>query len=111
MPKDKILLKDLLFNKAKVQDLAIRVNKVWPEFSQKDFINETVKEFPNLELKARIAWIAECLKKYLPSDFKKAVNILLESLPPPNNPQLSDNDFGDFIYASFAEFIAQNGCN
>lgn len=109
--KNKILLKDILFNKEKVQDLAIRINKVWPEFESKDFVDEVVKDFPSLELKSRISWIAECLKKYLPDNYEYAVGILLNSLPPPNNPDLSDNDFGDFIYASFGDFVAKNGCN
>jgi 3-methyladenine DNA glycosylase AlkC len=31
-------------------------------------------------------------------------------LSKPNNPDLSDNDFGDFIYAPYAEYVARNGC-
>jgi 3-methyladenine DNA glycosylase AlkC len=31
-------------------------------------------------------------------------------LPAPNDPTLSDNDFGDFIYAPYATYVAQHGC-
>lgn len=40
----------------------------------------------------------------------RAVNILVKALPASNNPELSDNDFGDFIYAPYAEYVAKNGC-
>ncbi len=107
---EKILLKDVLFNKAKVERIAKEIHRVYPSFKTKEFIDEAVAKFPELELKARISWIAECLKKYLPGDYQSAVRILIDALPDPNNPDLSDNDFGDFIYASYEEFVAKNGC-
>ncbi len=110
MTSEKILLKDILFNKPKVVKIASEIASVYPSFKQESFIREVISKFPDLELKARIAWIAECLRSYLPSDYCYAVDILLQSLPEPNNPTLSDGDFGDFIYAPHAEFVAKNGC-
>lgn len=106
----KVLLKDILFNKAKVEHIAGEIHRVHRSFPKDRFIRDVVTRFPELELKARIAWIAECLKKYLPSDYTRAVSILINALPLPNNPALSDDDFGDFIYAPYAEYVAQNGC-
>lgn len=108
---EKILLKDSLFNKLKVSQIAKEILLVYPQFKKEDFINEAVSKFPELELKARITWMAECLKKYLPTNYREAVNILISSLPKPSNPELTDNDFGDFIYAPYGEFVAKNGCN
>ena len=106
----KILLKDILFNKIKVEQIAGEIHRVHPSFKKNEFVRHVVNEFPALELKARISWIAECLNKYLPDDYKRAVNILVKALPAPNNPELSDDDFGDFIYAPYAEYAAKNGC-
>jgi 3-methyladenine DNA glycosylase AlkC len=107
----KILLKDLLFNKTKVSQISKEIKSVYPAFKAKAFAQEVTSKFPELELKARLAWIAICLKKYLPTDYTQAVNILIQSLPAPNAPHLSDDDFGDFIYAPYTDFIAKNGCN
>jgi 3-methyladenine DNA glycosylase AlkC len=106
----KFSLKDMLFNKAKVENIALELHRVYPAFTQKEFVSDVVEKFLELELKARISWIAECIKIHLPGDYKLAVGILIKALPPPNNPALTDDDFGDFIYASYAEFVAKNGC-
>lgn len=107
---EKVLLKDILFNRAKVEQIAGEIHRVHPSFKKSEFVRDVVAKFPELELKARISWITECLKKYLPSDYKHAVGILVKALPKPNNPELSDDDFGDFIYAPYAEYVAKNGC-
>ena len=52
----------------------------------------------------------ECLKKYLPADYAEAVNILLKALPEPLNENRTDDDFGDFIYAPYSDFVAHYGC-
>jgi 3-methyladenine DNA glycosylase AlkC len=106
----KVLLKDLLFNQAKVERIAGEIQRVYPAFGKRGFVQDCVARFPELELKARIAWIAACLKSYLPGAYPRALGILIEALPAPNNPDLSDDDFGEFIYAPYAEFVAQNGC-
>lgn len=107
---EKVLLKDLLLNKAKVEQIAGEIQRVHSSFEKNEFVRDCLAKFPELELKARISWIAECLKKYLPNDYKRAVSILVRALPAPNNPELSDDDFGDFIYAPYAEYVAKNGC-
>ena len=106
----KVLLKDILFNKTKVEQIAKEIHRVHPPFKPNEFVVTVMAKFPELELKARISWISACLKKYLPVDYKRAVGILVKALPAPNNPELSDNDFGDFIYAPYAEYVAKNGC-
>lgn len=108
---EKILLKDIFFNKPKIAQIASEIQRVYPSFKKNEFVRDVVVKFPELELKARISWITECLKKYLPSDYQRTVGILIKALPAPNNPKLSDDDFGDFIYAPYAEYVAKNGCD
>lgn len=63
----------------------------------------------DLELKARIDWIAECLVRHLPGDFVAAVTAIRASLPPALDPALTDDDFGTFIIAPLGEFAVKQG--
>ncbi len=107
---EKVLLKDLLFNKKKVAQIAGELERVHPSFNANVFVREVVAGFATRELKARIAWIATCLHTHLPQKYSDAIAILINALPAPNDPTLSDDDFGDFIYAPYAEYVARYGC-
>lgn len=107
---EKFSLKDELFNPAKVQYLAGLISAAYPKFSAKQFVTAVVEKFPERELKARIEWIRDTLQKFLPDDFETAVQILIQSLPPELDPENSDDDYGDFIFAPFSDFVAQHGC-
>lgn len=109
--EEKFSLKDQLFNPTKVSFLSTVVKKVYQDFDTEAFENEINAQLPALELKARMHAIAATLKNQLPDDFRIATNILLKALPVPLDESKSDNDFGDFIYAPFAQFVASNGCN
>lgn len=103
-------LKDQLFNKQKVQLIAGEITAVYPEFQTKQFIKMVVARLPELELLERLYWIRDCLQVFLPDDYRWAASILVKSLPTPNNPALSDGDFGDFIYGPYGAFVAHYGC-
>jgi 3-methyladenine DNA glycosylase AlkC len=106
----KLLLKDQLFNREKVNLLSNQLYGAYPQFKKSEFVCDVIAKFPELELKARISWITKCLKKYLPNEYHEAIAVILKALPKPNNPELLDNDFGDFIYAPYADFVAHYGC-
>ena len=108
--KPKFSLKDRLFNREKVEYLAGLILDVFPEFNKSQFIEVVVDKFPELELKQRISWIRESLFEMLPDPYESAVEILVKSLPPENDPELEDNDFGDFIFAPYGEYVAVYGC-
>ncbi len=110
MSNQKVPLKDILFNRVKIEQVASEIHNVYPSLRTREFTREVVVKFPELELKSRISWVAQCLKKYLPSDYSIAIDVLIQALPAPNNPQLSDGDFGDFIYATYADYVAKYGC-
>jgi len=109
--KEKFSLKDQLFNPVKIGLLSASLQNVYPDFERHLFENEIIEQLPQLELKARIKSISKSLQKYLPQDYKTAVHILICALPEALDESKTDNDFGDFIYAPFAEFIATFGCN
>ncbi len=104
-------LKDHLFNPDTLAVLAAGVAKAYPGFRRKKFESLVLSRFDQLELKARIDWMAQCLNEYLPDNVGKAREILLAALPAPLDPRLVDDDFGHFIWVVPGECIALNSCN
>lgn len=110
MDRQRSQLKDRLFNRDKVATIATQLSCAHRAFDAAAFESRVMSRLPELELKQRIAWITDCLEIHLPVDYRRAVNIMLRSLPGPCNPQLLDGDFGDFIYAPHSEYVARHGC-
>ncbi len=109
--KEKFSLKDELFNSQKVEKIAFEIKEVYSSFKATHFTKETLDKFPELELKERIYYIRDMLDKYLPNDYQEAVNILLLALPSELDTNKSDDDFGDFIYAPYSEYVTAYGCS
>lgn len=104
-------LKDHLFNPVKVRQLARELEQAWPAFPRAQFEQRVIQALPDLELKQRIAHIRSELAVALPQDYPKALKVILEALPAPCDPALSDDDFGDYIYAPYSDFVAHYGCS
>lgn len=102
-------LKDALFNKKSVEYLADLFVTTYPSFDKKGFISNVMNTLHERELKQRIVWIAECLEKYLPIDFKETSKIIARSLPVALDPAKTDDDFGEFILAPLGEYVVRNG--
>ncbi|MFS4582736.1 hypothetical protein [Phaeobacter sp. C3_T13_0] len=102
-------LKDQLFNREKIRYLAGLFTAADTTFDPDRFEVDVMAELPKLELKQRITLIAEVLVRHLPEDLEDAAPILLGALPPPLDPSLSDDDFGDFIFAPLGEFVVLRG--
>ena len=109
--KEKFSLKDELYNPQKIEMIAKEIKEVYPSFEADKFSTETLDTFPTLELKERIYHIRDMLHKYLPNDYQEAVDILLQALPAELDPSKSDDDFGDFIYAPYSEYVTAYGCS
>jgi 3-methyladenine DNA glycosylase AlkC len=108
--KEKFSLKDDLFNAAKVHKIALEINAVYDDFEANDFEKDVLNDFPVLELKERMYHIREMLYKYLPNDYTVATGIILKALPEILDTNKYDDDFGDFIYAPYAEYVVTYGC-
>jgi 3-methyladenine DNA glycosylase AlkC len=108
--KKQFLLKDLLFNEAKVKKLALELKSAYPSFDDRGFVKKVVSAFPELELMERIHHIKESLREYLPTDYEESIKIIVSALPPPLDNSKTDDDFGEFIYAPYSYFVAEYGC-
>jgi len=102
-------LKDQLFNAEKTRYLADLFANASKGFDAQEFETLVASRLTDLELKARITWIAECLDTMLPGDLPDAAPILRAALPPPLDPTRNDDDFGDFIFAPLGEFVVTRG--
>lgn len=104
-------LKDHLFNREKILFLAELIDNKVTGFSRHRFVSDVMKKLPDLELKQRIAHIADVLTSYLPDDYPRAAQLIVECLPPPLDESKTDDDFGDFILAPFGEYVVKHGLN
>lgn len=102
-------LKDQLFNREKVRYLAGLFAGAEDGFDAAAFEARVMSRLPELELKARIAWIAECLGEALPGSLPMVAPALRAALPPPLDPARNDDDFGDFIFAPLGELVVAKG--
>ena len=109
MSEDRFSLKDHLFNREKVAMLGGWMAGAEAGFDAEGFTETVVARFPELELKQRIDWIAECLMARLPGEFPGAAEVIAAALPPPLDPTLRDDDFGDFILAPFGVVVERMG--
>ena len=91
-------LKDQLFNAGSLGDLA-REYSVLPGFDAERFLAQVLPRLPDLGLLERLDWIADCIAAQLPQDFPAMAAALEAAMPPPLDPDLTDNDFGRFIHA------------
>ncbi|WP_171129830.1 MULTISPECIES: hypothetical protein [unclassified Ruegeria] len=102
-------LKDQLFNAEKTRYLAGLFAEADAEFDAVAFESAVMARLPELELKERITWIAECLQAARPGDLPQVSDLLLRALPPPLDPTKTDDDFGDFIFAPLGEWVVATG--
>lgn len=102
-------LKDQLFNAERVTYLAGLFQDSHSAFNAEQFVRQVMERLPELELKQRIRHIAEVLRNFLSEDFRLAAGQIVAALPAPLDPSMTDDDFGDFIFAPLGEFVAHQG--
>ncbi|WP_170572068.1 hypothetical protein [Ruegeria atlantica] len=102
-------LKDQLFNAEKTRYLAGLFAAADPSFNAEAFQSRVMARLLDLELKERMAWIAECLQQAVPGDLPDVAPVILKALPPPLDPSKSDDDFGDFIFAPLGDWVVAVG--
>ena len=73
-------LKDM-FNKKFYERLAIEFNKADKNCHSEKFVKDVIKDLDSMSLNQRLRNTSVVLKKYLPADYKKSVEILKEVAP------------------------------
>jgi 3-methyladenine DNA glycosylase AlkC len=88
--------------------IAAMIRAVHAEFPRDDFLRDALAAYGPLSLTGRGFKIAEALRKHLPADYPRAVNILLESAAQPHQHQASGGMAG-FLYMPHLFFVARHG--
>jgi 3-methyladenine DNA glycosylase AlkC len=78
-----------LFNPKMITLMAHHLNRVWPKFDEKTFIKQATQNLDGLELKQRGDQIKRALEQCLPGSFPKAAKIMIASLHPDDDIDLS----------------------
>lgn len=93
-------------------ELAVRLSSLigplYSAFPTEVFVESVAKEVESLELKGRVAVIADKLRQALPSDYPAALNILLNILGPENETEEGMFNNGYFLMP-IAYFVEKYG--
>ena len=101
------LFKDY-FGPALVANLSARFQAVAPDFAAAAFQERLARELPPLELKARVAAIADALHDYLPRPYPAALKLVVAILDPP--PADGSEQYGNTWYSwPLAAFVERHG--
>ncbi len=103
MPEERYSLKDELFNSHSIKKITDCIDRVYDLFDATSFYNEIMDEMMVLELKERVTLIRQKLEKYMPDNYLETIKLLHDSLK-------STESKGDFVFASYSEYIEMNGC-
>jgi len=103
-----------LFNIEVVTDLAAHIKNVHAEFDDKSFVTHISSSLDQLELKQRSNLICNTLCDFLPQNFLSARNVLLKTLHPSEESELSEMNIDEsgvrgWIVMPMADFVGLRG--
>lgn len=81
---------------------------VHPRFPATAFIADALQGYADLELMARARQIATALHQHLPTDYRRAIAILMDSLGPKSDRAI-ETGMGSFLYLPHVFFVAGHG--
>ncbi len=97
-------LKDM-FNKKFYEQLALEFNKVDKQFHPTKFTQDVLKGIDELSLNQRMRNTSVVLKKHLPSDYKKAIEVMNEVVPH------FKSHYTSFLFPDFVGLYGHNDFN
>lgn len=98
------------FSPALVRRLADDLARVHPAFDGRAFVTEACKGLAALELLDRGKHISRALAHHLPSDYPRAIEVLLASLGPEHaSDELLGVGIAPFFYLPHTLFVAEHG--
>ena len=96
---EKFSLNDHLFNPRSVGQLASEYAAGVPGFDVSKFEANALAGFADRGLLERLDWIATCIGAQLSPEFEAMADQLEAAMPAGLDPELRDDDFGQFIHA------------
>ena len=96
------------FNKKLAQRLAKLIGDVYPDFKSRAFVKQIADQIEPLELKARVAVMAEALRAFLPEDYPRALEVLMQILGP-ENPEEGEMFNHGFQFMPIEHFVGTYG--
>lgn len=100
----------LILDKNAVHCLGENLQFVYPQFNKDTFINDSMLGIEPLTITQRSNHIADSLRKHLPDNYSKAIEIILKSLTPPLE-KTEGNGLAVLFYMPHCSFIAKYGVN
>ena len=97
------------FSPALVGRLADDVARVYPKFDWRAFVSEACKGLAALELLDCGKHISRALAQHLPSDYPRAIEVLLASLGPNRQRRAVGVGIAPFFYLPHTLFVAEHG--
>jgi 3-methyladenine DNA glycosylase AlkC len=106
--KEKFSMKDAAFNRNNLTQFSQNIKKHFSDFNDIDFLDEIFSKLFALELKERSTLITQTLYNFLPSDYEKALTILLKAMPGPiEDEELTGYD--NFIMMPITGYVSSYG--
>ena len=97
-----------VFNQCVVNQLAAKLARVWRGFDEQGFRASINSKLSSLTFSERAALIRDCLWEYLPKDYPRALEIILNALPP-ELPDCEFTGYDGFIILPQNDFVAKYG--
>ncbi len=101
-------LKDF-FDAAVIDEIAARIKTRHRGFDAKSFRHGLLASFPDLTLMQRGRAIADALRARLPPDYPQALDIILGSLPPPDDKWREGSGMAAFRHLPLLNFVGAHG--
>ena len=98
----------LVLGKPAITQLGKNLKIAYKNFEDKKFAKEALKDIEPLSIKERGLYIAEFMKKFLPDNYSRAIQIILASLTPPLK-ETSDLGLSGMFYMPHVAFIEKYG--
>ena len=103
-------LKETAISPARVESIAVDLQRVYPVFDSAGFVSAVVPDLPDLGLKQRVASVADALAHFLPANIEHATTLMVSALPEHDDATFAGSDFGEYTFAPYSDFLARHAC-
>jgi 3-methyladenine DNA glycosylase AlkC len=98
----------MILDKEAIHQLGENLYFISDQFDKVDFVRDALDGLEPLGIKERSDHIADSLRKHLPNNYSKAIEIILKSLTPPLE-KTEDNGLASLFYMPHCSYIAKYG--